>query len=129
MATNRCHKDGSKIIQNGRNLRAFSGYLDGNGKTITIPEGGLPLLGYVKNAEVHNLNIYGKKIAGYGLVNTLSGVGLSGNAIIIDNVTLKSGSSTLKSGLIGTEIPVTHLQDALLPSQQQSKIVQLKKML
>ena len=57
-----------------------------------------------KNAEVHNLNIYGKKIAGYGLVNTLSGVGLSGNAIIIDNVTLKSGSSTLKSGLIGTEI-------------------------
>ena len=97
-------KDGSKNIQNGRNLRAFSGYLDGNGKTIAIPEGGLPLLGYVKNAEVHNLNIYGKKIAGYGLVNTLSGVGLSGNAIIIDNVTLKSGSSTLKSGLIGTEI-------------------------
>ena len=25
-------KDGSKNIQNGRNLRAFSGYLDGNGK-------------------------------------------------------------------------------------------------
>ena len=97
-------KDGSNNIKNGTNLNAFSGYLDGNNKTITIPEGGLPLLGYVKEAEVHNLNIYGTKIAGYGLVNNFEGVGLSGSAIIIDNVTLKSGSSTLKSGLIGANI-------------------------
>ena len=95
-------KDGSVNIKNGANLLPFSGYLEGNNKTITVPEGGLPLLGYVKGAEVHNLNIYGKKIAGYGLVNTLAGVGLSGSAIVIDNVTLKSGSSTLNSGLIGT---------------------------
>ena len=95
-------KDGSVNIKNGANLLPFSGYLDGNNKTINVPEGGLPLLGYVKGAEVHNLNIYGKKIAGYGLVNTLVGVGLSGSAIVIDNVTLKSGSSTLNSGLIGT---------------------------
>ena len=96
-------KDGTENIKNGSNLLPFSGYLDGNNKTLTIPEGGLPLLGYVKGAEVHNLNIYGKKIAGYGLVQSLSGVGLSGSAIVIDNVTLKSGSSTLYSGLIGTK--------------------------
>ena len=94
-------KDGTANLQNGNNLYAFSGILDGNNKTLTIPEGGRPLLGYVQNTEVRNLNIYGKKIAGYGLVNNFEGVGLSGSAIIIDNVTLKSGSSTLKAGLIG----------------------------
>lgn len=91
-------------INNGQNMLPFSGTLDGNNKTVTVPEGGSPLLGYVKGATVQNLNIYGKKIAGYGLVDHLEGVGLSGEAICIDNVTLKSGSSTLKSGLIGTYI-------------------------
>lgn len=97
-------KDGTNNIKSGANLNPFSGTLDGNGKTITIPVGGLPLLGYVKEATVRNLNIYGKKIAGYGLVNNFEGVGLSGSAIVIDNVTLKSGSSTLKSGFIGANI-------------------------
>ncbi|MDE8682208.1 hypothetical protein PZH33_19605, partial [Blautia schinkii] len=84
-------------LQNGNNLYAFSGILDGNNKTLTITEGGRPLLGYVQDTEVRNLNIYGKKIAGYGLFNNFEGVGLSGSATIIDNVTLKSGSSTLKA--------------------------------
>lgn len=88
----------------GTSKTKFSGTLDGNGKTVTVPEDGLPLFGYVNGATVKNLNIYGKKIAGYGLVNNLEGVGMSGEAICIDNVTLKSGSSTLKSGLIGTYI-------------------------
>ena len=91
-------------INRGKNMAAFSGTLDGSGRTVTVPEGGHPLLGYVKDAYVQNLSIYGKQIAGYGLVDHLEGVGLSGNAITIDNVTLKSGSSTLKSGLIGTYI-------------------------
>lgn len=82
----------------------FSGHLDGNGNTLTVPEGGLPLLGYVKDAYVGNLNIYGPQIEGYGLVNNLEGLGLSGNAITIEGVTLKSGTKTLKSGLIGTYI-------------------------
>ena len=86
----------------GSNMRAFSGHLAGKGNTLTVPEGGLPLLGYVKDAYVSNLNIYGTRIEGYGLVNHLEGVGLSGNAITIDHVTLKSGTKTLKSGLIGT---------------------------
>ena len=82
----------------------FSGHLDGRGNTLTVPEGGLPLLGYVKDAYVGNLNIYGPQIEGYGLVNNLEGIGLSGNAITIEGVTLKSGTKTLKSGLIGTYI-------------------------
>lgn len=94
-------KDGKKDLKSGSNLNAFSGIFDGNGHTITVPEGGLPLFGYVRNTRIRNLNIYGKKIAGYGLVNNFEGVGLSGTAVEIDNVTLKSGSSTLKSGLIG----------------------------
>ena len=57
--------------------KLFAGYLDGNGKTVSIPSGELPLLGYINGAEVHNLNIYGKKIAGYGLVNNFEGVGFN----------------------------------------------------
>lgn len=94
-------KDGKKDLQNGANLNVFSGIFDGNNHTVTIPEGGLPLFGYVRNTRIRNLNIYGTKIAGYGLVNNFEGVGLSGMAVEIDNVTLKSGSSTLKSGLLG----------------------------
>lgn len=94
-------KDGRKDLKNGENLNAFSGIFDGNNHTVIIPEGGLPLFGYVRNTRIRNLNIYGIKIAGYGLVNNFEGVGLSGMAVEIDNVTLKSGSSTLKSGLLG----------------------------
>lgn len=94
-------KDGRKDLQNGVNLNVFSGIFDGNNHTVIVPEGGLPLFGYVRNTRIRNLNIYGKKIAGYGLVNNFEGVGLSGMAVEIDNVTLKSGSSTLKSGLLG----------------------------
>lgn len=94
-------RDGKKDLQNGANLNVFSGIFDGNNHTVTVPEGGLPLFGYVRNTRIRNLNIYGKKIAGYGLVNNFEGVGLSGTAVEIDNVTLKSGSSTLKSGFLG----------------------------
>ena len=94
-------KDGKKDLHNGANLNVFSGIFDGNNHTVTIPEGGLPLFGYVQNTKIRNLNIYGTKIAGYGLVNNFEGVGLSGTAVEIDNVTLKSGSSTLKAGLLG----------------------------
>ena len=94
-------KNGRVDLQGGENLNAFSGILDGNNHTVTIPEGGLPLFGYVRNTRIRNLNIYGTKIAGYGLINNFEGVGLSGVAVEIDNVTLKSGSSTLKAGLLG----------------------------
>ena len=99
-----CTKDGITDIQRGANLMPFSGIFDGGNHTLTVPKGGLPLLGYIKGAEVKNLNIYGEEIAGYGLVNNFEGVGLSGSAIVIDNVTLKSGTKTLKSGLLGGNI-------------------------
>lgn len=99
-----CTIDGSNDIKKGANLRAFSGIIDGNNKTLTVPKGGLPLLGYVKGAEVRDLNIYGEQIDGYGLVNNFEGVGLSGSAIVIENVTLKSGTKTLKAGLLGANI-------------------------
>ena len=107
-------KNGKVNLENGANLNAFSGILDGAGHTITVPEGGLPLFGYVRNTRIRNLNIYGKKIAGYGLINNFEGVGLSGSAVEIDNVTLKSGSSTLKSGLIGAN-KTTNLMLVVLP--------------
>ena len=88
----------------GSNMAPFSGHLNGDGHTLTVPEGGLPLLGYVKDVYVESLNIYGPQIEGYGLVNNLEGVGLSGNAITIEKVTLKSGTKTLKAGLVGTYI-------------------------
>lgn len=101
----------------GTDIRPFSGTFDGGGNTLTVPDGGLPLFGYVRYATVKNLNIYGTKIAGYGLVNNYCvDYGPTGNygdwtdgagypdmplTVEIDDVTLKSGSSTLKSGFLG----------------------------
>ena len=83
----------------------FQGTFDGGGHTVTVPAGGLPLFGFVKGAVVRNLNIFGERIAGYGLVEHYEGRnGFSGTAVTIENVTLKSGSSTLRSGLIGANL-------------------------
>ncbi|MCQ4774120.1 leucine-rich repeat protein [Lacrimispora saccharolytica] len=81
---------------------SFGGNFDGDGHKLTIDKGGLPLLGYINGAEVKNLKIYGEQIAGAGLVNCYTGVGLEGNAITIDNVRLLSGTQTLKSGLVAS---------------------------
>lgn len=78
----------------------FKGSIDGDNHLLTIPVDGLPLLGATEEAAVSNLNIYGEKIAGYGLVNIYT-TGSQKACITIKNVTLKSGSSTLKSGFIG----------------------------
>ena len=98
-------------IEAGKNLYAFSGTIDGakegtDGEcwTLTAPKDGLPLLGYVKGATVKNLNLAGERIDGYGLVNHFEGVGLSGTAITIDNVTIKAGTKIVKSGLLGANM-------------------------
>jgi hypothetical protein len=87
----------------------FGGTIDGKiseeqnkNVKITVAVDGLPLIAYIKNATVKNLNIYGEQIKGAGLVNNYTGVGLSGNAVIIENVRLLSGSKTLKSGLVAS---------------------------
>ena len=93
----------------GINIRPFSGTVDGDGHTVTIAEGGKPLFGYVREASVKNLKIYGSRIDGYGLVdNYVVDYGTDGNSDTgvpatcnIENVTILSGSSILKSGFIG----------------------------
>ena len=99
-----CTKDGSIDIKKGKNLNAFRGTIDGAGYTVTVPAGEKPLIGYVWGAEIKNLNVYGERIEGCGLVNNLEGVGLSGSSVVIDNVTLKSGTNVVKSGLLGANI-------------------------
>ncbi|MEG1491469.1 MAG: S-layer homology domain-containing protein [Oscillospiraceae bacterium] len=109
-------KNGANNSGGGANINPFSGVFDGGGKTITTANEGLPLFGYVREARICNLNISGK-IAGYGLVNNYcvdygadgnysSGTGGSSepgcpDTVDIDNVTLRSGSSTRCSGFIG----------------------------
>lgn len=111
-------KDGETHAAEGENIIPFSGTIDGNNHTLIVPENGMPLFSYVRKATVKNLNIYGEKIASYGLVSNYTvdygsdgdyGEGDEGGSYIngtpdtidIINVTLKSGSSTLKSGFIG----------------------------
>jgi hypothetical protein len=92
----------------GPDIHPFSGILDGDNHLLTIPEGGKPLFHFVQNAEVKNLNIYGTRINGAGLVSgSFIDYGASGlyaavnlNTIKLDNVTLKSGSQTRLSGLV-----------------------------
>ena len=113
-------------IEAGENLYPFSGTIDGakegaDGEcwTLTVPQNGLPLLGYVKGATVKNLNLAGERINGYGLVNNFEGVGLSGTAITIENVTIKAGTKIVKSGLLGanmTENPYAGVSAAFVAS-------------
>ena len=66
-----------------------------------MAEGGLPLLGFVGEAKLSNLDIYGKKIMGNGVVNHYTVDNSIQRSIIIENVNLKSGTQVLKSGYIG----------------------------
>ena len=81
----------------GTSKTGFSGNINGNGKTLIVPKNSLSLIGVPKGCTIENLSIYGEKIPGYGLVEgyTTSCTGL------IKNITIKSGSHILKSGLIG----------------------------
>ena len=80
---------------------AFKGTFDGAGHLLTVPADEKPLFAEVNGATIKNLNIYGERINGFGLIDDWNGVGLAGVGVTIDNVTLKAGTSTLKSGLLG----------------------------
>ena len=89
-----------KVMPNGMVIyqsKPFSGNFDGNGKTIVVPKDSLSLFGSPVGCTVENLKIYGEKIPGYGLFEGYI-VGCTGT---IKNITIKSGSHILKSGLIG----------------------------
>lgn len=80
----------------------FGGYIEGKKSDtenylITVPAGSKTLLGSTVGAKLSNLNIYGERIDGYGVVEYYC----NGNTIDIDNVTLKSGTHTKYSGFIG----------------------------
>ena len=92
----------------GSGGKSFSGVIDGNGKMLTVPSGSLSLIGKPVGATVKNLNLYGEKIPGYGLVQGYT----TGSDITIDRVTIKAGSHILYAGLIGgygnSSVTITH---------------------
>lgn len=100
---------GHGLSENGKYLWAFSGILDGANHTLTVADGGKPLFNYVREATIENLKLYGKQIDGYGLIDRYTvDYGTDGNyntgcpdTARIRNVTLLSGMSTKKAGLIG----------------------------
>ena len=81
----------------GMSSRGFAGNINGNGKTLIVPKGSLSLIGAPNGCAIENLSIYGEKIPGYGLVENYT-VSCTGT---IKNITIKSGSHILKSGLLG----------------------------
>lgn len=86
----------------GKSLtKPFSGNFDGGNHLLTVPEGGLPLIGTPVSASLRNLNVFGSQIDGFGVVNGYTNDQNKRPAITIDNVTLKEGTKTLKSGFIG----------------------------
>ena len=96
---------------NGTNILPFSGNIDGNGHTLTFAKGSKPLFGYVRDAKVSNLNIFGTYIDGYGLVeNYVVDYGKDGKnwtdddpkaVITAEKVTIKSGTRIHQSGFLG----------------------------
>ena len=92
----------------GRVIQAFAGVFDGGGHKLTVAEGGKSLFNYVSDAVIKNLDIYGKKINGNGLIDKFhADYGADGNywtgvpnCVTIQNVRLLEGSSTLRSGFM-----------------------------
>lgn len=81
----------------GTSSSKFSGNIDGNGKTLTVPVGSLSLIGTPSGAVLTDLKIYGEKIPGYGVVQGYT----TASSIDIENVTIMPGSHILYSGFIG----------------------------
>ncbi len=82
-------------------FNAFSGIIDGDNYTLTVPKGSKTMLGAVAGGKLSNLNIYGEKIDGYGVVEYYYVDRGNPVKVEIDNVTLKSGTHTKYSGFIG----------------------------
>lgn len=102
-------REGATSSGKGKNILPFSGVINGNGHTLTVAEGGKPLLGYVRDAMVCNLKVYGTQIASCGLVDKYvvdygpDGIndGITDNCITFFRVTILSGTKTLSAGFIG----------------------------
>lgn len=85
----------------------FSGHIDGTNPDggnylLTIPRGEKTLLGCVTDGSLSNLDIYGERINGYGVMEYyVVGRQYGVPAIDITNVNLKSGTHTKMSGFLG----------------------------
>lgn len=85
----------------------FSGHIDGanpdgGNYLLTVPRGGKTLLGCVIDGSLSNLDIYGERIDGYGVMeHYVRGRQYGTPAIDITNVNLKSGTHTKMSGFLG----------------------------
>lgn len=75
----------------------FQGTIDGDNHLLTVPKGEKCLLGYTSEAVLNNLNVYGEQIESDGIVADYE----VGTTVSFNNVTLKSGTKTLKSGFLG----------------------------
>ena len=87
-----------QVASFNNSCRPFCGDFDGGGFTLTVAEGASSPFDLVSNAVIHDLNVYGPKIAGCGVVDTY--ISNSGD-VTFRNVTLKAGTQTLRSGFIG----------------------------
>ena len=81
----------------GMTANGFSGNINGNGKTLIVPANSLSLIGRPKGCTIENLSIYGERIPGCGLIEDY----WTDCTALIKNITIKSGSHILKSGLLG----------------------------
>ncbi len=85
----------------GAQGKPFSGDFDGGAHQLTVPEGGKAVFTFVRGAVIHDLDVYGPRIADYGLVSLYTVDNGVSSVAVIDNVTLKAGTQTLYSGFIG----------------------------
>ena len=100
---------GEDPTQGGKNVNPFMATFDGDGHTITVPDGGETVFGYVRKATIKNLKIKGANIKGCGLINKFFGdygedgdskIGVTPWTVIVDNVTLLKGTKTSSYGFL-----------------------------
>lgn len=98
-------KDWVPIGTGYRFAGTIDGDFDGDGEcaTIRVPAGEKPLLSMVQNATIKNLNVYGEKINGFGLINDFVGISVVSETVV-DNITILSGTQIKKSGILGSYI-------------------------
>ena len=92
-------------LQTASDLCAFSGTLDGDGHTFEFATGSKPLFAFVDNTTVMNLKVHGTFTSGTALVEnhvrwTLPS-GVQRRSLTADHITLKTGTVTYASGLLG----------------------------
>ena len=85
----------------GSEEQPFNGDFDGNGFRLTLPEGSSAVFTRTQEATIHDLEVYGTRIADYGLVSIYKVDNTNVFSAKFDHVTLVSGTKTLYSGFLG----------------------------